>query len=95
MINIHSETRIMASSSAHPRQLYLLFFTEMWERFSFYGMKALLLAYMVMELGFEEGKGYAILGAYAALVYTMPVFGGMLADRLLGGGRRLFYSEAS
>lgn len=91
MINIHSETRIMASSSAHPRQLYLLFFTEMWERFSFYGMKALLLAYMVMELGFEEGKGYAILGAYAALVYTMPVFGGMLADRLLGGQKAVLF----
>jgi proton-dependent oligopeptide transporter, POT family len=68
----------------HPRQLYLLFFTEMWERFSFYGMKALLLAYMVTQLKFDEPKGYAILGSYAALVYTMPMFGGMLADRFLG-----------
>lgn len=68
----------------HPRQLYLLFFTEMWERFSFYGMKALLLAYMVTQLNFDEPKGYAILGSYAALVYTMPMFGGMLADRFLG-----------
>lgn len=70
--------------SKHPRQLYLLFFTEMWERFSFYGMKALLLAYMVTQLKFDEPKGYAILGSYAALVYTMPMFGGMLADRFLG-----------
>lgn len=77
--------------SGHPRQLYLLFFTEMWERFSFYGMKALLLAYMVMELHFGEEKGYAILGAYAALVYTMPVFGGMLADRLLGGQKAVLF----
>jgi proton-dependent oligopeptide transporter, POT family len=68
----------------HPRQLYLLFFTEMWERFSFYGMKALLLAYMVTQLKFDEPKGYAILGSYAALVYTMPMFGGMLADRFMG-----------
>jgi POT family proton-dependent oligopeptide transporter len=75
----------------HPRQLYLLFFTEMWERFSFYGMKALLLAYMVLELKLAEEKGYAILGAYAALVYTMPVFGGMLADRLLGGQRAVLF----
>jgi proton-dependent oligopeptide transporter, POT family len=67
-----------------PKQLYLLFFTEMWERFSFYGMKALLLAYMVTQLKFDEPKGYAILGSYAALVYTMPMFGGMLADRFLG-----------
>jgi len=78
-------------SQRHPRQLYLLFFTEMWERFSFYGMKALLLAFMVMELNFGEEKGYAILGAYAALVYTMPVFGGMAADRLLGRQRAVLF----
>ena len=71
-------------SLRHPRQLYLLFFTEMWERFSFYGMKALLLAYMVTQLKFDEPKSYAILGSYAALAYTMPIFGGMLADRILG-----------
>jgi proton-dependent oligopeptide transporter, POT family len=59
-------------STKHPRQLYLLFFAEMWERFSFYGMKALLLAYMVTQLKFDEPKGYAILGSYAALVYTCP-----------------------
>jgi POT family proton-dependent oligopeptide transporter len=68
----------------HPRALYILFFAEMWERFSFYGMKALLLAYMVTQLKFDEPKGYAIFGSYSALVYTMPIFGGMLADRFLG-----------
>ncbi|QCR21384.1 peptide MFS transporter [Pontibacter sp. SGAir0037] len=72
------------ASKGHPRQLYMLFFAEMWERFSFYGMKALLLAYMVTELKFDEPKGYAILGSYAALVYTMPMFGGIMADRFLG-----------
>ena len=75
----------------HPRQLYMLFFTEMWERFSFYGMKALLLAYMVTQLKFDEPKGYAILGAYAGLVYTMPMFGGMLADRFLGYQRAVIF----
>ncbi|MGY3053093.1 POT family proton-dependent oligopeptide transporter [Pedobacter sp. UYEF25] len=75
----------------HPRQLYLLFFTEMWERFSFYGMKALLLTYMVTQLNFDEPKGYAILGAYAALVYTMPMFGGMLADKFLGYRRAIMF----
>ena len=65
------------TSQKHPKQLYMLFFAEMWERFSFYGMKALLLAYMVTQLKFDEPKGYAILGSYAALVYTMPMFGGM------------------
>lgn len=86
-----SDSNSAQTLTKHPRQLYLLFFTEMWERFSFYGMKALLLAYMVMELDFGEAKGYAILGAYAALVYTMPVFGGMLADRLLGGQRAVLF----
>lgn len=75
----------------HPKQLYLLFFTEMWERFSFYGMKALLLAYMVTDLQFGEEKGYSILGAYVAMVYTMPVFGGMLADRFIGYQRAVLF----
>jgi len=74
-----------------PRQLYLLFFAEMWERFSFYGMKALLIAYMVTELKFDEPRSYGILGAYSALVYTMPMLGGMLADRFLGYRRAVIY----
>src|SRR5215217_4165522 len=79
------------TSTGHPKQLYMLFFAEMWERFSFYGMKALLLAYMVTQLKFDEPKGYVILGSYAALVYTMPMFGGMMADRFLGYRRSVLY----
>ncbi|GAB2532444.1 peptide MFS transporter [Rufibacter soli] len=79
------------AATGHPRQLYMLFFTEMWERFSFYGMKALLLAYMITQLKFDEPKGYAILGSYAALVYTMPMFGGMMSDRFLGGRKAVMY----
>jgi POT family proton-dependent oligopeptide transporter len=79
------------ASTRQPRQLYILFFAEMWERFSFYGMKALLLAYMVTQLKFDEPKGYAILGSYAALVYTMPMFGGFMADRFLGYRRAILY----
>ena len=82
---------ILTTTNKHPRQLYLLFFTEMWERFSFYGMKALLLAYMVTQLKFDEPKGYAILGSYAALVYTMPMFGGMIADRFLGYKKAILF----
>ncbi len=78
-------------SHGHPKQLYMLFFTEMWERFSFYGMKALLLAYMVTQLKFDEPKGYAILGAYAALVYTMPMFGGLMSDKYLGGRKSVIF----
>ncbi len=74
-----------------PRQLYLLFFAEMWERFSFYGMKALLIAYMTSQLHFDDPKAYAILGSYAALVYTMPMFGGFMADRFIGYRRAILF----
>lgn len=86
-----SASPIATTNTKHPKQLYLLFFTEMWERFSFYGMKALLLAYMVTQLKFDEPKGYAILGSYAALVYTMPMFGGMIADRFLGYRKAILF----
>ena len=84
-------TPTITASTGHPRQLYILFFAEMWERFSFYGMKALLLAYMVTQLKFDEPKGYAILGSYAALVYTMPMFGGMMADKFLGSIKAVLF----
>lgn len=74
-----------------PKQLFLLFFAEMWERFSFYGMKALLIAYMVSELNYDDPKAYAILGSYAALVYTMPMFGGFMADRFIGFQRSVLF----
>lgn len=87
----HDIAEVQEFEGRHPKQLYLLFFTEMWERFSFYGMKALLLAYMVSQLKFDEPKGYAILGSYSALVYTMPMFGGMLADRFLGYRKAILF----
>lgn len=68
--------------------LFTLFFAEMWERFSFYGMRALLLFYTIKGfLGYNDTGGYAIYGAYTALVYMTPFFGGMLADQLLGARR--------
>jgi POT family proton-dependent oligopeptide transporter len=72
----------------HPAGLYTLFFAEMWERFSYYGMRALLLFYMLKGfLKYTDQQGYAVYGAYTALVYMTPFFGGMLADRLLGARR--------
>jgi len=68
----------------HPVGLYICFLTEMWERFSFYGMKFLLLLYLTKYHLFTDSNGLDILGAYAGLVYAMPVIGGMLADRYLG-----------
>ncbi|WP_444994837.1 peptide MFS transporter [Aliikangiella sp. IMCC44359] len=68
----------------HPKGLYICFFTEMWERFSFYGMKALLFLYLIKYHLFTDAHGYNLLGAYGALVYALPVVGGLLADRYLG-----------
>ncbi len=68
----------------HPKGVYVCFFTEMWERFSFYGMKALLLLYLTKYHLFGDTAGYDLLGAYGGLVYCIPVIGGLLADRWLG-----------
>ncbi len=68
----------------HPRVLAYLLFTETWERFSFYGMKALLVFYLTKAFLFSDQAAYAIYGSYTALVYATPVIGGLLADRLLG-----------
>ena len=68
----------------HPPALAYLFFAETWERFSFYGMKALLVLYLTKSFLFGDKAAYAIYGSYTALVYTTPVIGGLLADRLLG-----------
>lgn len=69
----------------HPTGLFNLFFAEMWERFSYYGMRALLVFYMTKGfLGYNDSRAYTVYGAYTALVYMTPFIGGMLADRLLG-----------
>lgn len=72
----------------HPVGLFTLFFAEMWERFSFYGMRALLTLYMIKGfLGYGDSQAYEVYGAYTAMVYMTPFLGGILADRILG--RRL------
>lgn len=69
----------------HPAGLYTLFFAEMWERFSYYGMRALLIFYMTKGLlAMSDAQSSTIYGAYTALVYMTPFIGGMLADRILG-----------
>ncbi len=74
-----------ATLFGHPTGLFNLFFAEMWERFSYYGMRALLVFYMTKDfLGYNDSRAYTVYGAYTALVYMTPFIGGMLADRLLG-----------
>src|SRR5271155_4817275 len=68
----------------HPVGLYFLFFTEMWERFSYYGMRALLILYMTQYFRMSQKDASVINKVYTALVYVTPILGGLLADRLLG-----------
>ena len=68
----------------HPKALPMLFFTEMWERFSYYGMRALLVLYLVNSLHYERKDALALYGLYTSLVYLTPIVGGYLADRYLG-----------
>lgn len=80
----------------HPRGLSTLFFTELWERFSYYGMRALLILFMTATpaaggLGFDTGTAGAVYGLYTSMVYMMSLPGGWLADRLLGQQRAVLW----
>lgn len=90
------ETEIPANELVfgHPKGLYVCFFTEMWERFSFYGMKALLFLYLVKYHLFTDEYGYNLLGAYGALVYALPVVGGLIADRYLGMRKAVIFGAS-
>lgn len=75
----------------HPRGLFVLFFAEMWERFSYYGMRALLIFYLVQHWMYSDSEASVIYGAYTALVYITPVIGGYLADRYLGQRKAVLF----
>jgi proton-dependent oligopeptide transporter, POT family len=75
----------------HPKGLYMLFFAEMWERFSYYGMRALLIFYLTKHWLFADDKANLIYGAYTSLVYITPVLGGYLADRYLGQRKAVLF----
>ena len=75
----------------HPSGLFVLFFTEMWERFSFYGMRVLLIQFLTAAvIGLNPGwdwsieKATALYGTYAMLLYITPIFGGIIADKYIG-----------
>ncbi len=71
----------------HPKGLVICFLTEMWERFSYYGMRALLIFYLTQHFLFSDEVAAGIYGAYISLVYITPVIGGIVADRYLGPGK--------
>ena len=75
----------------HPRGLVILFFTEMWERFSYYGMRGLLIIYLTQHFLMSDESSSVLYGAYGALVYVMTIIGGSLADRYLGARKAVTF----
>jgi len=85
----------MATLSKHPKGLMTLFFTEMWERFSYYGMRALLVLYLTSKMmdggfGLERANALEIYAIFTSLVYLTPIIGGYLADRFLGQRKAIY-----
>lgn len=77
------------SSTGHPKGLYVLFVTEMWERFSYYGMRAIFVLFMAKALLFDKSLGSQIYGSYTGLVYLTPLLGGYMADRYWGNRKSI------
>ena len=76
-----------AVKTGHPKGLYFLFFTEMWERFSYYGMRAIFILFMTKVLLMKDADASEIYGSYTGLVYLTPLLGGYLCDKFLGNRR--------
>ncbi|TNE79910.1 MAG: MFS transporter [Bacteroidetes bacterium] len=79
------------TNKKHPKGLYLLYFTEMWERFSYYGMRAIFTLYMVNALLFDKASASSIYGSYTGLVYLTPLLGGYIADRYWGNRKSIIF----
>lgn len=84
LITVVSAIPVLVQLRGHPKGLYVLFFAEMWERFSYYGMRALLIYYLTQHFLFQDKTAAGDYAAYATMVYLMPLVGGVLADRFLG-----------
>src|SRR5688500_430739 len=76
--------------SKHPEGLFVLFFTEMWERFSYYGMRAIFALYMTKALFMDKADASNVYGSYTGLVYLTPLIGGYVADRYWGNRKSIF-----
>jgi POT family proton-dependent oligopeptide transporter len=91
IITVLTAIPVVLQLRTHPRGLFVLFFAEMWERFSYYGMRGLLIFYLTQHYLFADGRAQAQYGAYTSLVYLLPLIGGFLADRLLGTRKAILF----
>ena len=91
VITVLTAIPVLLQLRGHPRGLFVLFFAEMWERFSYYGMRALLIYYLTQHFLFEDKAAAAQYGAYTTLIWLMPLVGGVLADRYLGNRKAIVF----
>ena len=91
VITIATAIPVFLEMRKHPRGLHILFFAEMWERFSYYGMRGLLIFYLTQHFLFSDSEASSQYGAYTALVYLLPLLGGYLADRYLGNRKAIAF----
>ena len=88
-IPAHSEQSLAAEPTSHPKGLYLLFATEMWERFSYYGMRAVLVLFLTKAMMMDKAFASKFYGGYTSLVYLTPLIGGFISDRYWGNRRSI------
>jgi proton-dependent oligopeptide transporter, POT family len=91
LITVATAVPVVLQLRSHPRGLFVLFFAEMWERFSYYGMRGLLIFYLTQQFLFDDTFSQGQYGAYTSLVYLLPLIGGMLADRFLGTRKAILF----
>ena len=91
LITLVTAVPVFTQMAKHPKGLHILFFAEMWERFSYYGMRALLIFYLTQHFLFSDRFASTQYGAYTSLVYLLPLIGGFVADRYLGNRKAIAY----
>jgi POT family proton-dependent oligopeptide transporter len=90
-VTVATAIPVVMQLRTHPRGLFILFFAEMWERFSYYGMRGLLIFYLTEQFLFDDKRSNGQYGGYTALVYLTPLIGGFIADRYLGARKAVAF----
>src|ERR1700749_3522455 len=91
VITVLTSIPVLLQLRTHPKGLFILFFAEMWERFSYYGMRGLLIFYLTQHFLFDDRFAQGQYGAYTALVYLVPLVGGLGADKGLGARKAVAF----
>lgn len=89
MYQLNKPFVMSTTTQSHPKGLYVLFATEMWERFNYYGMRAILVLFLVKAMAFNQNDASQVYGSYTGLIYLTPLLGGYIADRYWGNKRSI------